>query len=64
MEIGVTPDYILQVREDILEEEDGPILQHGLKGLHQTKLIMPSSKDNWPSKESLDWKYSKFIAAR
>ena len=33
--IGVTPDYIIQVREDILEEEDGPVLQHGLKGLHK-----------------------------
>ncbi|MBK7317620.1 MAG: hypothetical protein IPI86_08170 [Anaerolineales bacterium] len=31
--IGVTPDYIIQVRADILEEEDGPVLQHGLKGL-------------------------------
>jgi putative restriction endonuclease len=59
----VTPDYILQVREDILEEEDGPILQHGLKGLHQTKLTLPSSKYNWPSREALDWKYGKFIAA-
>jgi hypothetical protein len=33
--IGVTPDYIIQVRADILEEEDGPVLQHGLKGLAQ-----------------------------
>jgi len=32
--LGVTPDYIIQVREDILEEEDGPVLQHDLKGLH------------------------------
>ncbi len=33
--IGVTLDYIIQVRADILEEEDGPVLQHGLKGLHK-----------------------------
>ena len=32
--LGVTPDYIIQVRSDILEEEDGPVLQHGLKGLN------------------------------
>lgn len=31
--------FIIQVREDILEEEDGPVLQHGLKGLHKSKLI-------------------------
>jgi putative restriction endonuclease len=59
--IGVTPDYILQVRPDILEEEDGPVLQHGLKGLHKTKLILPSSKSQWPSREALEWRYRRFI---
>lgn len=58
--IGVTPDYIIQVREDILEEEDGPVLQHGLKGLHHTKIILPTSKSHYPSKESLEWRYSRF----
>lgn len=61
--LGVTPDYIIQVREDILEEEDGPVLQHGLKGLHKSKLILPSSRNNWPSRESLEWRYSRFTRA-
>ncbi|MBL8097874.1 MAG: HNH endonuclease, partial [Anaerolineales bacterium] len=61
--IGVTPDYVIKVREDILEEEDGPVLQHGLKGLHQTKLILPNSKSHYPSKESLEWRYSRFTRA-
>jgi putative restriction endonuclease len=58
--LGVTPDYVIQVREDILEEEDGPVLQHGLKGLHKTKLVLPTSRSHWPSKEALEWKYSRF----
>jgi len=58
--LGVTPDYIIQVREDVLEEEDGPVLQHGLKGLHKTKLTLPVSKNQWPSREALEWRYSKF----
>ena len=61
--IGVTPDYIIQVRDDILEEEDGPVLQHGLKGLHKSKLILPSTKSHYPSKEALEWRYSRFIRA-
>ncbi len=61
--IGVTPDYIIQVRADILEEEDGPVLQHGLKGLHKSKLILPSSKSHYPSREALDWRYSRFTRA-
>ena len=31
--ISVNPDYIIHVRRDVLEEEDGPMLQHGLKGI-------------------------------
>ena len=58
--IGVTPDYIIQVRGDILEEEDGPVLQHGLKGLHKTKLILPSLRSQWPNREALDWRYRRF----
>ncbi len=61
--IGVTPDYIIQVREDVLEEEDGPVLQHGLKELHKTKLILPSSKSNYPNREALEWRYSRFTRA-
>ncbi len=61
--IGVTPDFIIQVREDILEEEDGPVLQHGLKGLHKTKLILPSSKGHYPSRDALEWRYSRFTRA-
>ncbi|HJR79996.1 MAG TPA: HNH endonuclease [Anaerolineales bacterium] len=58
--LGVTPDYIIRVREDVLEEEDGPVLQHGLKGLHNTKLILPSSRSHYPSREALEWRYSRF----
>ncbi len=61
--LGVTPDYVIHVREDILEEEDGPVLQHGLKGLHQARLFLPNSKDHYPSKDALAWKYDKFTQA-
>lgn len=58
--LGVTPDYVIQVRKDILSEEDGPILQYGLKGLHKTKLILPTSRNQWPNREALEWRYSRF----
>jgi putative restriction endonuclease len=58
--LGVTPDYIIQVRNDILEEEDGPVLQHGLKGLNNSSLILPTSRTQWPSKDALAWRYEKF----
>jgi putative restriction endonuclease len=58
--IGVTPDYVIHVREDILEEEDGPVLQHGLKGLHQSKLTLPISRGHYPSRDALAWRYGRF----
>jgi putative restriction endonuclease len=59
--LGVTPDYMIHVREDVLEEEDGPVLQHGLKGLHKMKLILPGAKNHYPRKEALEWRYSRFV---
>jgi putative restriction endonuclease len=61
--IGITPDYIIQVRDDILEEEDCPVLQYGLQGLHKTKLVLPISKKQWPSQEALEWRYTRFAKA-
>jgi len=61
--LSVTPDYEIVVRGDILEEIDGPLLQHGLKELHQTQLTLPNERRNWPNRESLEWQYSRFLEA-
>jgi putative restriction endonuclease len=47
--LGVSPDYMIQIRPDVLEEEDGPILQHGLKELHGARLLLPKVHVHWPS---------------
>ena len=58
--IGVTPDYQLKVRTDILLEIDGPMLRYGIQELHNHNLILPRSKQAWPDRNLLDWRYSKF----
>lgn len=58
--LGVSPDYIVQIRHDILEEEDGPILLHGLQALHGTKLLLPTSRALWPSQQALEIRYEQF----
>jgi len=58
--IGITPDYQIVVRKEVLDEEDGPMLQHGLKGLHNTKLYLPKHKIDYPNKDLLDIKYQRF----
>ncbi|REL24508.1 HNH endonuclease [Rhodohalobacter sp. SW132] len=59
--IGVTPDYQIKIRTDLLEEIDGPMLTYGFQKLHDQKLILPKSKKAWPSREKLDWRHQKFV---
>jgi putative restriction endonuclease len=58
--IGITPDYEIQVREDILVEEDGPMLIHGLQEFHSQAIYLPNHKEDWPSRDALAWRYERF----
>ncbi|MFC1818245.1 HNH endonuclease [Thermodesulfobacteriota bacterium] len=61
--LGVRPDYLIEVRPDILLEHDGPMLQHGLKGLHEKRIILPTKKIQRPDPELLDQRYMIFKKA-
>ena len=61
--IGVSPDYTIEVRKDILLERDGPMLQYGFQQLHDKRIILPRSKELWPDQEKLEIRYDKFIKA-
>ena len=58
--IGITPDYKIEVRQDILDEKDGPMLQHGLKELNGNKIYYPSKKIYRPNKEFLEIRFQRF----
>ncbi len=58
--IGITPDFKVEVKQVILEEEDGPMLQHGLKALDQSKIYLPKDKAAWPNRDFLSQRYSEF----
>ncbi|NOX65802.1 MAG: HNH endonuclease [Chlorobi bacterium] len=61
--IGISPDYLVSVREDILLEHDGPMLRYGLQELEKQKLLLPRKKENWPDKERLDMRFHNFQMA-
>jgi putative restriction endonuclease len=48
--IGVTPDYVVEVRADVLLEIDGPMLKHGLQGFHETRLLLPTHAADRPDR--------------
>ncbi len=61
--LGITPEYIVHVRSDILRENDGPMLTHGLQQLHERTLILPRKKTDRPDPERLAARYSTFREA-
>ena len=58
--IGIRPDFRVIVRSDVLNETDGPMLRHGLQGLHQTKLWIPRKVDLKPDPELLERRWERF----
>ncbi|NJD04565.1 MAG: HNH endonuclease [Ruminiclostridium sp.] len=58
--IGVTPDFKIEVRDDILHEIDGPMLKHGIQELQNQKIVLPYGKGLWPDRDRLDIRYHKF----
>lgn len=57
---GIRPDYIIEVRPDILEENDGPMLKHGLKEIHSSDLILPRRKKDRPDPQRLEQRFQQY----
>lgn len=62
--LGLTPDLRVEVRADILDEVDGPLLEHGIKRLHGKPLmVIPRSRSERPDPDLLAIHYTRFRAA-
>jgi len=60
--IAVRPDLVIQVRRDILEEDDGPMLVHGLQEFHDRRILVPRRAEERPGTELLAERYRRFLA--
>jgi putative restriction endonuclease len=60
--VGVRPDYVIEVRRDVLGEVDGPTLQHALQGIHGSELVVPTRRSARPDRELLEARYERFRA--
>jgi putative restriction endonuclease len=61
--IGITPQFNVIVRDDVLEEIDGPMLKHGLQSLNNSNLQLPSHKSDWPDRLRLEQRFEDFRKA-
>lgn len=58
--VGLRPDYVLEVRRDILEEPDGPTLVHAIQALHGRPIERPRRPELWPARELVEVRYERF----
>jgi putative restriction endonuclease len=58
--ISVTPDYVVEIRPDVLTETDGPMLKHGLQGMHGLRLQLPVDSTKRPDRELLARRHARF----
>ena len=61
--LTVRPDYTIEVRQSILDEEDGPMLLHGLKGMHERQIYVPREVSLQPDRDRLAERYEAFRRA-
>lgn len=58
--LAVRPDYVIEVRSDVLAEEDGPMLKYGLQALQHAPLLLPRHAEDRPSVEALERRWQQF----
>ncbi len=61
--ITVRPDYAVEVQLSVLKEHDGPMLKHGLQGIHNQRIGLPRARELRPAPELLERRYDRFVRA-
>lgn len=61
--IGIDTDYKAVVREDILEEVDGPMLKYGIQQMNGLKLQLPRANEHKPDRDFLAERFDAFMQA-
>ena len=58
--LGISPDYHVHIRGDILLEHDGPMLLHGLQELDGTRLSLPGHQVDYPDPDRLAERFERW----
>jgi putative restriction endonuclease len=61
--LGIRPDSVIEIREEILYERDGPMLRYGLQETNGRTLLPPRRHEDRPDVEFLEERYELFRQA-
>ena len=59
--LGVSPDYLVSIKTALLNEIDGPMLQHGLKEMHDIAIGVPRRPQERPNRDRLAERFEYFL---
>ena len=60
--IGIDADYRMHVSEQLLQQNDGPMLE-SLKQLNGNRIILPRFRENYPDRDRLSQRFEVFKSA-
>jgi putative restriction endonuclease len=60
--VGISPDYEVHVSRQLLDDEDGPMLEL-LKGFHRRPIVVPERRSWRPDPERLELRFARFRSA-
>ncbi len=61
--LGISPDYVVHINEDVLAEVDGPMLKYGLQQMDRRDLWVPSRGTEKPDRDRLAARFDAFMDA-
>ena len=61
--LGISPDHRVEINQRLLDEIDGPMLEHGLKGMHGTMIQLPRHRGERPDPDRLAARFQVFRAS-
>ena len=61
--LGIAPDLTVHIRADVLEQVDGPMLQHGIKEMAGRVICIPKRHEHRPNSDYLSIRFEGFTAA-
>jgi putative restriction endonuclease len=62
--IGISPDYVVRVRDSVLKTYDGPTLQHAIKEMDGEPLRqVPTDRSSRPDRDLLAERFTRFLDA-
>ncbi|SKW66833.1 Uncharacterised protein [Mycobacteroides abscessus subsp. massiliense] len=61
--LGISPDYTVSINRELMEENDGPMLKHGLQETDGRTLSLPPRRADLPCKDRLAERFEEFRTA-